>query len=101
MKGAIPRSWVHDIDAVVEYLDQRLQTSPPKWRRSIDKRLPIWVVQVLEVYRTGRKYDVVFLWSVANVALVLALLLNVTFRRMTIVALLREFLSPRRPDCSN
>ena len=32
--GAIPRSWVHDIDAVVEYLDQRLQTNPPKWRRS-------------------------------------------------------------------
>lgn len=94
--GAIPRSWVHDIDAVVEYLDQRLQTNPSKWRRSIYRRLPLWVVQVLEVYRTGRKYDVVFLWSVANVALVLALLLKVTFRRMTIVALFTRISEPKK-----
>ncbi|GAA2135429.1 hypothetical protein GCM10009825_19700 [Arthrobacter humicola] len=95
-QGAIPRSWVHDIDAEVEYLDQRLQTNPPKWRQSIYKRLPMWVVQVLEVYRTGRKYDVVFFWSVANVALVLALLLKVTFRRMTIVALFTRISEPKK-----
>ncbi len=94
--GVTPRSWVHDIDANVDYLDQRLQTNPPTWRRIIYKRLPMWVVQVLEVYRAGRSYDVVFLWSVANVALVLALLLKVTFRRLTIVALFTRVSEPKK-----
>jgi glycosyltransferase involved in cell wall biosynthesis len=41
----------------------------------------------LEIFRVGKEYDVVFLWSVADVALVLSLLLKLTFRKMTIVAL--------------
>jgi glycosyltransferase involved in cell wall biosynthesis len=94
--GTIPRSWVHDIDANIEYLDQRLQTNPSKWRRRVYKRLPMWMVQVLEIYRTGRRYDVVFLWSVANVTLVLALLLKVTFRRMTIIALFTRISEPKK-----
>jgi len=94
--GVIPRCWIHDVDAEIAYLDQRLQTNPSRIRRRLYKRLPIWVVQVLEAYRAGRNYDVVFLWSVANVALVLALLLKVTFRRMTIVALFTRVSEPKK-----
>ncbi|SEQ51248.1 glycosyltransferase [Arthrobacter sp. OV608] len=94
--GDIPRSWVHNIEGKVDYLDQRLQTNPSKWRRLVYKRLPMWVVQVLETYRVGRNYDAVFLWSVANVTLVLAMLLRLTYRRMTVVALFTRIMEPKK-----
>lgn len=94
--GILPASWVHHLDADVDCLDQRLPTNPSAGRRLIYKRLPMWLVQVLEVYRTGKNYDVVFLWSVANVTLVLALLLKVTFRRMMLVALFTRVSEPKK-----
>ncbi|MFF2346143.1 glycosyltransferase family 4 protein [Pseudarthrobacter sp. NPDC058119] len=94
--GAIPRSWINRIDADIEFLDQRLLTDPSKRRRNIYKHLPFWIVQVLEVYRVGRRYDVVFIWSVANVALILALLLAVSFRQITLVALLTRISEPKK-----
>jgi glycosyltransferase involved in cell wall biosynthesis len=60
------------------------------------RKLPMWVVQVLETYRAGRNYDAVFLWSVANVTLVLAMLLRLTFRRMTVVALFTRITEPKK-----
>lgn len=83
-----PRSWIHDIKGEVVYLDQRLHTNPPALLRKLYARLPMWLVQVCEVYRTGRNFDVVFIWSLANVALVLGMLLKLSFRKMTCVVLL-------------
>lgn len=91
-----PRSWVHDIQGEVVYLDQRLLTNPPPVLRRVYRRLPMWLVQVCEIYRTGRRYDVVFIWSLANVALVLALLLKLTFRTMTCVVLLTRISEPKK-----
>lgn len=93
--GSEPRAWVSDVDAHIEYLDQRLLTSPSAWRRRMYLHMPMWLVQVLEVYRVGRTYDAVFLWSVANVTLLLGLILRLTGRRMVIVALLTR-VSERR-----
>lgn len=94
--GELPRSWVHQLNAEVTYLDQRLLTNPPRWLRVVYKRLPIWVVQVLEVYRVGKRYDAVFFWSVANVALILALLLKLSFRNLTLVALFTRVSEPKK-----
>jgi glycosyltransferase involved in cell wall biosynthesis len=83
-----PRAWISDVDAELEAVDQRLTTNPPRWRRALYRRLPMWVVQVLEAHRVGPQYDVVFCWSVADVTLVLSLLRTVTRRRLRVVALL-------------
>lgn len=91
-----PRAWIRDIDADITYLDHRLLTSPPAWRKRIYRRLPIWVVQVLESFRVGRAYDVVFLWSVADVTLILSLLLKISRRKMTIAALLTRVSEPKK-----
>lgn len=87
-QGHAPRTWLNDIDADLTILDQRLRTNPPKWRKVIYRRLPMWVVQVLEAHRVGRHYDVVFVWSLANVSLVLALLLRLTRKKIVLVCLL-------------
>ncbi|ACZ31701.1 glycosyl transferase group 1 [Xylanimonas cellulosilytica DSM 15894] len=86
--GSTPRTWICDLTSKVTVLDQRLLTLPSRARRSVYSRLPMWVVQVLEVFRVGRRYDVIFCWGVANVALVLAVMLRLTGRRITVVALL-------------
>ncbi|GGH49079.1 glycosyltransferase family 4 protein [Microbacterium album] len=88
LTGAHPRAWINDVEADLLSVDQRLRTAPSRLRRALYRRLPLWVVQVLEAYRVGRAYDVVFCWSVADVALSLALLLKLTRRRMPVVALL-------------
>lgn len=91
-----PRAWINEVDADLHFLDQRLLTDPPGWRRSLYRRLPIWVVQVLEAYRVGRRYDVVFCWSTANVTLALGLLLRLTRRRLPVVALLTRVSEPKK-----
>lgn len=91
-----PRSWVHDLDGEVTYLDQRLLTNPPPLLRRLYGRLPMWFVQVCEIFRTGRHYDVVFIWSLANVALVLSLLLKLTFRKINCVVLLTRISEPKK-----
>lgn len=91
-----PRSWVHDIQGEVTYLDQRLLSNPPQLLRRVYGRLPMWIVQVCEIFRTGRNYDVVFIWSLANVALILSLLLKLTFRKMTCVVLLTRISEPKK-----
>lgn len=95
-EGLMPRTWLADVDADVTILDQRLQTDPPRWRRPLYRRLPMWLVQVLEAFRVGRRFDAVFVWSLANVALVLALLLRLTRRRITLVCLLTRISEPKK-----
>lgn len=95
-RGAQPSAWITDVDADIHYLDQRLRTNPPRWLHAVYRRLPIWMVQVLEAYRVGDRYDVVFCWSVADVALVLASLLKLTRRRMPVVALLTRVSEPKK-----
>jgi glycosyltransferase involved in cell wall biosynthesis len=94
--GTQPSAWISDVDADIQYLDQRLLTEPPRWLRIAYRRLPVWAVQVLEAYRVGKRYDVVFCWSVADVALVLASLLKLTRRRMPVVALLTRVSEPKK-----
>lgn len=94
--GNQPRTWALDLEGEVDYLDQRLNTHPPVALLKLYKLLPMWAAQVLEAYRVGRRYDVVFCWSVANVALVLALLLKVTRRRFPLVALLTRVTEPKK-----
>jgi glycosyltransferase involved in cell wall biosynthesis len=86
--GRQPRAWITELDADLHAVDQRLATDPPRWRRALYRRLPMWVVQVLEAHRVGARYDAVFAWGVADVALVLAALRMLTRRRMRLVALL-------------
>ena len=86
--GLDPHAWITDVAGEKTYLDQRLLTHPPAWRRRIYRRLPFWLVQVLEAYRTRGGYDVVLCWSVADVTLCLALLLKLTRQRVPVVALL-------------
>lgn len=86
--GRQPRAWITELDADLHTVDQRLTTDPPRWRRAAYRRLPMWVVQVLEAHRVGPAYDAVFAWGVADVALVLAALRVITRRRMRLVALL-------------
>lgn len=94
--GAVPRTWVNELPAKLEFLDARLTTSPPPWRRALYTRLPIWIVQVLEAYRVGRSYDAVFCWGTANIALLLAALLKLTRRRITHIALLTRVSEPKK-----
>lgn len=82
------RPWIMDVDADLVYLDQRLLTDPSAWRRRVYRRLPMRIVQMLEAFRVGRDYDVVFCWSVADITLGLAFLLKLTGRRLPLVALL-------------
>ncbi|MCD1268181.1 glycosyltransferase [Microbacterium sp. MEC084] len=83
-----PRAWISDVDADLEYVDRRMRTRPPRRRRALYRRLPMWLVQVLEAHRVGRDYDAILCWSVADVALALALLCRLSRRRLPIVALL-------------
>ncbi|GAB2456311.1 glycosyltransferase family 4 protein [Xylanimonas ulmi] len=85
--GVEPRAWINEVSADLTFLDQRLATNPPRWLRALYRPLPMWAVQVAEAYRVGHRYDVVFCWSVADVALVLAAALKLTFRRLPVVAL--------------
>ncbi|WP_261164864.1 glycosyltransferase family 4 protein [Microbacterium sp. Marseille-Q6965] len=88
MPGGGPRSWMLDVDADIVYVDRALGTDPPRWLRALYRRVPMRLVQVLEALRVGPRFDAVFCWSVADVALVLALLCRISRRRMRIVALL-------------
>lgn len=94
--GVEPRAWINELGADLTFLDQRLLTDPPRWRRAGYRHLPWWVVQVLEAYRVGHRYDVVFCWGVADVALVLAAALKVTFHHLRLVALLTRISDPRK-----
>lgn len=94
--GEGPRAWINEVDANLHFLDQRLLTDPPRWLRRLYRRLPAWMVQVLEAYRVGHEYDVIFCWSVADVTLVLALLLRLTRRRLPILALLTRVSEPKK-----
>lgn len=87
-EGEQPRAWIAELEADLRPVDQRLRTDPPRWRRALYRRLPMWLVQVLEAHRVGREYDAVFCWSVADVTLALAALRMLTRRRIRVVALL-------------
>lgn len=91
-----PRNWIGDVSARIDYLDQRLLTNPRRWRKRLYRRMPMWVVQVLEAFRVGKDYDVVFVWSLANVALTLAALLRCSGRQIVIVALLTRVSEPKK-----
>jgi glycosyltransferase involved in cell wall biosynthesis len=85
--GEGPRAWLLDIPGELTLLDQRFLTSPPKWRRTLYRMLPIWAAQALEAFRVRHQYDVIFAWAAEPVAMPFALLLKLARAKVPFVAL--------------
>src|SRR5437588_3191503 len=83
--GKGPRQWLFDLPVDLTQLDQRFLTGPPRWLRSIYRRLPIWLAQAVEALRVCGRYDVVYAWGAEPIALAFALLAVLTRRRARLV----------------
>ena len=84
--GQGPRAWLLDLPGDVTLLDQRFRTNPPKWRRAVYGRIPIWAAQIAEAFRVRNDYDVIFAWGAEQVAMPFALLLKLSRSRVPFVA---------------
>ena len=93
--GQGPRAWLLDLPAELTLLDQRFHTNPPKWRRVLYRRIPIWAAQLIEAFRVRGDYDVIFAWGAEPVAMPFALLLKLSRSRVPFVALF-SWISPAK-----
>lgn len=93
--GQGPRAWLLDLPAELTLLDQRFHTNPPRWRRALYRRIPIWAAQVIEAFRVRGDYDVIFAWGAEPVAMPFALLLKLSRSRVPFVTLF-SWISPAK-----
>lgn len=83
--GKGPRPWLLELPVDLTQLDQRFLTNPPRPLLWVYRRLPIWLAQAIEAVRVCGRYDVVYAWGAEAIALVFALLVKVTRRRVRLV----------------
>ncbi|MBM2839811.1 MAG: hypothetical protein HW412_339 [Bacteroidetes bacterium] len=81
-----PRTTLFATSLNSDLLDEHFLSKAPSWRRSLYRRLPINVAQVLEAYMVRNQYDAVISWA-ENLGLPFAALLKATFSNTPHVAI--------------
>lgn len=94
--GNGPRPWLLELPVDLTQLDQRFLSNPPRPLLSVYRRLPIWLAQAIEAVRVCGRYDVVYAWGAEQVALIFALLVKLTRRRVRLVCQFTWITQPKK-----
>jgi glycosyltransferase involved in cell wall biosynthesis len=94
-KDGGPRASLYEKTINTDMMYEDFLQKAPVWRRWIYKFIPVVAAEVVEAYCIRRRYDIIISWSDPH-ALLMALLLKLTFTRFPHVALMFWISKPKK-----